>query len=97
MFIWRLSHWIYIFFKLIVWKIESHTIFSVRKITIVLFQNYAETLLVDRGGGQDEREHCITLPPTTYQALSKRRMDISSRVSAHIIWDNDNNSIMLLG
>jgi ribonuclease ZC3H12 len=62
-----------------------------------MLKNYAETLLVDRGGGQDEREHCITLPPTTYQALSKRRMDISSRVSAHIIWDNDNNSIMLLG
>jgi len=63
----------------------------------IMLKNYAETLLVDRGGGQDEREHCITLPPTTYQALSKRRMDISSRVSAHIIWDNDNNSIMLLG
>jgi len=63
----------------------------------IMLKNYAETLLVDRGGGGDEREHCIPLPPTTYQALSKRRMDISSRVSAHIIWDNDNSSIILLG
>lgn len=63
----------------------------------IMLKNYAETLLVDHGGGRDEREHCITLPPTTYQALSKRRMDISKRVSAHIIWDNDNSSIMLLG
>lgn len=62
-----------------------------------MLKNYAETLLVDRQGGRDEREHCITLPPPTYQALSKRRIDISSRVSAHIIWDNDNSSIMLLG
>ena len=44
-----------------------------------------------------EREHCITLPPPAYKALFSERLEITSRVLAHIIWDNDNCRLIILG
>ena len=48
-------------------------------------------------GGEEEREHSVTLPPASYQALSGQRLEICSRVLAHIIWDDDQSRLVLLG
>ena len=54
-------------------------------------------LKTQRPGSPDDREHRITLPPVQYQALSAQRLEISSRVLAHIVWDNDNCRLIILG
>ena len=45
----------------------------------------------------DDKEHSIKLTRNVYEALSARRLEISSLVSAHLVWDNDNSAIVLLG
>ena len=44
-----------------------------------------------------DKEHSIRLPRAAYEQLSARRMELSSLVSAHIIWDNEECAIVLLG
>ena len=44
-----------------------------------------------------QKERTIRLPRASYEALSARRLEISSLVSAHIIWDNEEAGIVILG
>jgi hypothetical protein len=61
----------------------------------IMLKNYVETLCVERGG--DKREHCISLSPTMYDTLARRRSDIAAASPAHIVWDNESNSLLFLG
>merc|ERR1719297_371150 len=62
-----------------------------------MLKNYsADNIKLERQD-QDDKEHSIKLPRASYEALSSRKLEISSLVSANIIWDNDNSEIVLLG
>jgi len=64
-------------------------------------KNYVETLCMEPAGGgpgpEDKLEHCISLSPNMYETLSRRRSDIAAASPAHIIWDKEKHSILLLG
>lgn len=59
-----------------------------------MLKNYAESGVV-HGGGQEE--HIIKLGREQYDSLAAHRLEITSRVSAHIVWDSDNSTLILLG
>jgi len=45
----------------------------------------------------NDKEHVVRLPRASYEALAARKLELSSLVCAHILWDNDNCRLVLLG
>ncbi len=45
--------------------------------------------------GREER--VLSLPPAIYHALANRRAEIAAAGTAHILWDTDTSSVVLLG
>ena len=74
---------------------------AIRNHPCLLFQNPGAGG-AENGGtrgrvAEADKEHSIRLPRAAYEQLSARRMELSSLVSAHIIWDNEECAIVLLG
>ncbi len=61
------------------------------------FQLYVESVCggESEAGGREER--VLVLPPALYHALAARRADLAAAASAHLLWDSDTSSIVLLG
>ena len=57
------------------------------------FQQYVESVCGE--GGREEV--VVSLPPSIYHALATRRADIAAAGTAHILWDTDSSSLVLLG
>jgi len=52
---------------------------------------------MERASDGEKLEHCISLSPNMFETLSRRRSDIAAAAPAHIVWDNEKHSIVLLG